>query len=33
MGVRHFSLGTDLSVLYGWWRKNGDELRKVISDA
>ena len=33
MGVRHFSMGTDLSVLYGWWRKNGDELRKVISDA
>jgi 4-hydroxy-2-oxoheptanedioate aldolase len=33
MGVRHFSLGTELSVLYNWWRKTGDELRKVLSDA
>jgi 4-hydroxy-2-oxoheptanedioate aldolase len=33
MGVRHFSLGTDLSILYGWWRQNGDALRKVLSDA
>ena len=33
MGVRHFSIGTDLSVLYGWWKENGDKLRKTISDA
>jgi 2-keto-3-deoxy-L-rhamnonate aldolase RhmA len=33
MGVRHFSLGTELSVLFNWWRENGDSLRKVISDA
>jgi 4-hydroxy-2-oxoheptanedioate aldolase len=33
LGVRHFSLGTELSVLYNWWRTNGEELRKVISDA
>jgi len=33
MGVRHFSLGTELSVLYNWWKTNGDELRKVLSDA
>jgi len=33
MGVRHFSLGTDLSILYGWWKENGDALRKVLSDA
>ncbi len=31
LGVQHFSLGTDLSILYGWWRANGDELRKVVS--
>jgi hypothetical protein len=33
MGVRHFSLGTDLSILHGWWKENGDALRKVLSDA
>ena len=33
MGVRHFSLGTDLSVMFNWWKTNGDALRKVISDA
>jgi 2-keto-3-deoxy-L-rhamnonate aldolase RhmA len=32
MGVRHFSLGTDLSVLFNWWKTNGDALRKVVSD-
>lgn len=33
MGVRHFSIGTDISILYSWWKTNGDALRKVISDA
>jgi 2-keto-3-deoxy-L-rhamnonate aldolase RhmA len=33
MGVRHFSLNTDLSILFNWWRSNGDTLRKVISGA
>lgn len=33
LGVRHFSIGTDLSVLYNWWKVNGDGLRKVIEDA
>jgi 2-keto-3-deoxy-L-rhamnonate aldolase RhmA len=33
LGVRHFSLGTDLSILYNWWKVNGDALRKAISDA
>jgi 2-keto-3-deoxy-L-rhamnonate aldolase RhmA len=33
LGVRHFSLGTDLSILYGWWRENGEALQKVLSDA
>jgi 2-keto-3-deoxy-L-rhamnonate aldolase RhmA len=33
MGVRHFSIGTDISILYNWWKTNGDALRKVISDA
>ena len=30
MGVRHFSIGTDISILYGWWKQNGEELRKVM---
>jgi 2-keto-3-deoxy-L-rhamnonate aldolase RhmA len=33
LGVRHFSLGTDLSILYGWLKQNGENLRKVISEA
>lgn len=33
LGVRHFCIGTDISILYNWWRVNGEELRKVISDA
>jgi len=32
LGVRHFDLGTDLLILYGWLRQNGEELRKAISD-
>jgi 4-hydroxy-2-oxoheptanedioate aldolase len=30
MGVRHFCIGTDLEILYHWWRRNGEELRNVI---
>jgi 4-hydroxy-2-oxoheptanedioate aldolase len=30
MGVRHFCIGTDISILYSWWREHGDGLRKVI---
>jgi 4-hydroxy-2-oxoheptanedioate aldolase len=33
LGVRHFNIGTDLSILYNWWKTNGDELRKIVSDA
>ena len=31
MGVRHFSIGTDITILHGWWRENGENLRKAIS--
>jgi 4-hydroxy-2-oxoheptanedioate aldolase len=31
LGVRHFSLGTDLAVLHAWWKEKGDVLRKVVS--
>ncbi len=33
LGVRHFNIGTDLSILYNWWKAHGDELRKAVSDA
>ena len=33
LGVRHFCVGTDLSVLHNWWLSHGDALRKVLSDA
>lgn len=32
MGVRHFSIGTDISILYSWWKGNGETLRKALSD-
>lgn len=30
MGVRHFSIGTDIGILYTWWRENAEQLRKEI---
>ena len=33
LGVRHFNIGTDLSVLYNWWKTNGDNLRKIVGNA
>ncbi len=33
MGVRHFSIGTDITILYGWWRQNGEALRKAREGA
>jgi 4-hydroxy-2-oxoheptanedioate aldolase len=31
MGVRHFCMGWDVSILHDWWRTNGEELRKTLS--
>lgn len=31
MGVRHFSLGTDIYILHNYLQKHGDELRKVVA--
>ena len=31
MGVRHFCIGTDITILYNWWRQHGDALRKALS--
>jgi 4-hydroxy-2-oxoheptanedioate aldolase len=33
LGVRHFCIGTDVSILYEWWKVNGEQLRKAVSDA
>ena len=33
MGVRHFSIGTDVSILYSWWKDNGEQLRNAIAGA
>ena len=30
MGVRHFSVGTDLGILYEFWRNEGEEIRKAL---
>ena len=31
LGVRHFCIGTDINILYGWFKQNGDGLRKLLS--
>jgi 2-keto-3-deoxy-L-rhamnonate aldolase RhmA len=30
LGVKHFNLGVDLSILYNWWRENGNTMRKIL---
>lgn len=30
LGVRHFSLSTDILILSSWWKKNGEELRRTL---
>lgn len=32
-GVRHFSLSTDIVILFNWWRENGEKLRQVVAEA
>lgn len=31
MGVRNFNIGVDLRILFSWWKKNGEDLRKLLS--
>lgn len=33
LGVRHFCIGTDLTILFKWWKQNGEELRKIVDRA
>lgn len=30
MGVRHFSIGTDLAILHGWWKSNGEAVLRAM---
>ncbi len=33
MGVRHFAMGTDLAILFNWWKENAQELGELIAGA
>jgi 4-hydroxy-2-oxoheptanedioate aldolase len=33
MGVRHFCIGTDVTILFDWFKEKGNSLRNLISDA
>jgi 2-keto-3-deoxy-L-rhamnonate aldolase RhmA len=33
LGVRHFSVGVDISVLYDWWLTNGRRVREIVGAA
>jgi len=33
MGVRHFSVGTDINILHQWWKAQGEEMRKALEGA
>jgi 2-keto-3-deoxy-L-rhamnonate aldolase RhmA len=32
LGVRNFSLNTDITILYDWWKNNGSELKRILSN-
>ena len=31
IGVRHFCIGTDVTVLHGYWRDQGDAMRRALA--
>ncbi|MEM1986380.1 MAG: aldolase/citrate lyase family protein [Nitrososphaeria archaeon] len=31
MGVKDFCIGTDVSILFEWWKNNGEKMRKLFS--
>jgi 4-hydroxy-2-oxoheptanedioate aldolase len=33
MGIRHFCIGTDVTVLFNWFKETGGALRSLIDDA
>ena len=30
LGVKHFCIGTDVAILFSWWKQNGEDLRKAV---
>ena len=30
MGVRHFSIGNDMRILYNWYKQNGESLKEEL---
>jgi 2-keto-3-deoxy-L-rhamnonate aldolase RhmA len=32
MGVKHFNLGVDLTILFNWWRTNGEIMQRILND-
>ena len=32
-GVRHFCIGTDITILHQWWKAQGEDLRKALGGA
>ena len=30
LGVKHFCVGTDISILFSWWKEEGEALRKAV---
>jgi hypothetical protein len=30
MGVKHFSLGTDISILYSFWKDEGERVLRAM---
>ena len=33
MGVRHLSVGTDINILFNFWKKEGEALQKALDGA
>lgn len=31
LGVKDFNLGTDLRILYSFWKENGEELKRILN--
>ena len=31
LGVKHFCIGTDVSILFKWWQEQGESLKEAIA--
>ena len=31
LGVKHFSIGVEIAVLYEWWLANGRRVREIVA--